>query len=160
MLSIDEVLASPNASKIIVGTNIDFAADCKASELESTIKMIVALYKNEKVTKSDIDAAMTDTVEFIDSFACDNPRIYDYVGDMFCAFANMNALTINWLCDVTSRVEDASCKPKVIEGALKSIQKAFGANAVRSCFNDASERSALEGLLGPAKFQELKGQFA
>jgi len=159
-MSIDEVLASPNASKIIVGANIDFAADCKPAELESTTKMLVALYKNEKVTQSDIDAAMTDMVEFIDSFACDNPRIYEYVGDLFCAFINMGALTIKWLCDVTSRVSDASCKPKVIEGAMNSIKKAYGDSAPRSILKDAGERSALEGLLGPVKFGELERQFA
>ena len=98
-MSIDEVSHSPNASKIIVQTNIDYAADCKASELKAVIEMIVVLYESGKVSKSDIETAMADLVEFIDSFACDNPRIYDYVGDMFCAFANKNVLTVAWLAD-------------------------------------------------------------
>merc|ERR1719296_585556 len=95
ILSIDEVLGTPNASKTIVQTNIDYMADCKASELGSIIKMIVTLFKAGKVTANDISTSMADLVEFIDSFVCDNPRIFDYVGDMFCAFANINAITVD-----------------------------------------------------------------
>lgn len=112
VMSIDEVLASPDAGKIIVQTNIDYAADCKQDELGKTIKMIALLCKKGKVSPSDIMAAMADVVEFIDSFACDNPRIYDYVGDMFTEFANVNALSVDWLCVTTSKVMDNSCKPK------------------------------------------------
>lgn len=157
-MSMDEVLASPNAAKIIVRTNIDYAADCKASELEKIITMIVALYKNRKVGDSEIVTAMADMIEFIDSFACDNPRIYDYVGDMFAQFANINALTVDWLSDTTSKVGDASCKPKVIEGAMKALKKAYGDRAVQACFGGASERKSLEKLLGP-EFQKLASEY-
>ena len=159
IMSIEEVLPSPNASKIIVATNVDYAADCKASELKSIIEMFEHLYRSGMVTKSDIEFAMADLVEFIDSFACDNPRIYDYVGDMFCSFANMQALTVVWLADCTSKVMDDSCKPKVIDGAMKSIQKEYGTEALKSCFGNASERQALERLLGKAKLTELEAQF-
>jgi len=159
LMSMEEVLGSPNAGKIIVQTNIDYAADCKVSELAAIISMIVALYKARKVSNSDIETAMTDLVEFIDSFACDNPRIFDYVGDMFCAFANNNALTLDWLCDVASRVNDDSCKLKVIAGAMKSVKSTFGDGAVRECFGGASERSSLEKLLGAGKFKEIAAEF-
>ncbi len=161
LMSINEVIASPDAGKTIVQVNIDYAAlDCKASELKPIIDMIVVLYKNKKVTDSDVMTAVGDVVEFIDSFACDNPQIYDYVGDMFSAFANENALTVEWLCECTSRIGDESCKSKVIEGALRSVQKTFGDGALRSCLTGKSERSALEKLLGPAKLQELDAMFS
>jgi len=158
LMSIDEVLASPDASKTIVGINLDYAADCKAAELQSIIKMIVALHKARKVTSSDIQTAMGDLVEFIDSFACDNPKIFDYVGDMFCAFANNNAVTVGWLCDCTAKVNDEGCKSKVIGGAMKSVKKAFGPEAAKECFGGAAEKSALEKLLG-AKLQALTAEF-
>ena len=160
LLSMDEVLASPNAGKVIVQTNIDYAADCKASELKSVIDMIVILYRNRKVTDSEIKTAVGGLVEFVDSFACDNPKIYGYIGDMVCAFINMNALGLDWLCDCTSRVMDESCKPKVIIGTLESIQKSFGPGAVKSCIGNPSERSAMEKLLGPAKVAEIEAQFS
>lgn len=159
LLSMEETLASPDASKIIVGANVDYCADCKPAELESTIKMIVALHKAKKVTNGDIVAAMSDMVEFIDSFVFDNPRIFDYVGDMFCAFANANVLTAKWLCNSTANVCDKGCKPKVIAGAMKSLKASFGDAAVRECFGGPADRSALEGLLGAAKFQELAKEF-
>lgn len=160
LMSIDEVIASPDAGKTIVQVNIDYAAvDCKAPELKPIIDMIVVLHKNKKVSDSDVMTAVGDVVEFIDSFACDNPHIYDYVGDMFSAFANANALTVEWLCECTSRVADESCKFKVIEGALKSVYKTWGGGAARSCLTGTSERSALEKLLGPAKLRELEAMF-
>ena len=64
IMSIEEVLPSPNASKIIVATNVDYAADCKASELKSIIEMFEHLYRSGMVTKSDIEFAMADLVEF------------------------------------------------------------------------------------------------
>ena len=158
-ISIDETSASPNASKIIVQTNIDYAADCKEAELKAIIEMIEHLFRAGKVSKSDIVSAMADLVEFIDSFACDNPQIYSYVGEMFCTFANMQALTVAWLADCTSKVMEENCKPKVIEGAMMAIQKAYGPAAVRSCFGDKDERAALERLLGSAKLKELEAQF-
>lgn len=160
LMSINEVIASPDAGKTIVQVNIDYAAvDCKASELKPIIDMIVVLYKSKKVTDSDVMTAVGDVVEFIDSFACDNPQIYDYVGDIFSAFFNENALTVQWLCECTSRISDESCKSKVIEGALRSVHKTFGDGAVCSCLTGKSERSALEKLLGPAKLQELEAMF-
>ncbi len=153
MMSIDEVLATPGAGKTIVQINIDYAVDCKLSELKHIIDMIIALYVNKKVSGSDIEATMTDLVEFIHDFACDNPQVFHYVGEMFSAFVNAKILTAASLCDCTSRAADDDCKFKVIEEAMKSIKGAHGAEAVVSCFK--RDKDALERLLGPAKAQEL-----
>merc|ERR1712032_690886 len=109
---------------------------------------ISTLHSKGKISGGDIVSAMSDLVEFIDSFACDNPRIYDYVGDMFCEFANINALTVDWLCACTAKVMGDGCKTKVIEGAMKSLKNTFGDPAVHSCFGGQAEKSALEKLLG------------
>ncbi len=160
LMSINEVIASPDAGKIIFKVNIDYAVlDCKASELKPIIDMIVVLYKSKKVTDSDVMTVVGDVVEGIDGYACDNHHIYDDVGDIFSAFANENALTVQWLCECTSRISDESFKFKVIEGALRSVHKTFGDEAVSSCLTGKSERSALEKLLGPAKLQELEAMF-
>lgn len=155
MMSIDEVLATPGAGKTIIQTNIDYCADCKHSELRPIIEMIVALYDKKKVSGSDIEAAMTDLVEFIDSFECDNPQIFRYAGEMFSAFSNANILTVIWLCDCTSRVMGDDCKFKVIEEAMKSVKLEHGVDGLFALFGKERERNALEQLLGPAKAQEL-----
>ena len=155
LMSVEEVIASPDAGKTIVQNNIDYAAvDGKASEIKRIIDMIVVLYENKKVTDSDIKAAVGNVVEFIDSYACDNPRIYDDVGDMFSAFTN--ALTVQWLCECTGRLSDERDKFKVIEAALKSVHKSFGDSAVRSFLES---RIALEKLLGATKLRELEEKF-
>ena len=151
----DEVNASPNASKIIVQTNIDYTADCKWEELKPIICMIEHLFRAGKVSKSDIVSAMADLVEYIDIFACDNPQIYEFVGEMFCVFANMQALTVAWLADCASKITSDSCKFKVIECAMLSIRKAYGMDAIRSTWTDESERSALALALGHVQFEEL-----
>ena len=102
LMSIDEVLALPDASSIIVRNHIDYAADCKPTELKAIIDIIIILYRNRKVTASDIKAALGDLVEFVDVLACDNPRLFEDIGDMFSAFANLNVIDFGWLCGCTS----------------------------------------------------------
>ena len=163
LLSFDEVLSSqessPDAGKIITQTLIDYDADCSVVELHSTIALVVTLLKNRKITNREVEMAMTQLVESIDSLACDNPRIFGHIGQMFCDFANVNALSVDWLCDCTSRVADESCKSKVIVGAMKALQKTFGIQAVRSCFGGSDERKALEKLLGPDKFMDIAVEY-
>ena len=78
---------------------------------------------------------------------------------MFTTFANGNVITVDWLCDVSSRIMDESCKPKVIAAAMKSIKTSFGDGAVRECFGGDQDRAAMEKLLGAAKLQELVAEF-
>lgn len=158
MMSIDEVLATPNAGKMIVQTIIDYSADCKTSELKLIIDLIMVLHRNKKVSSPDIEVAMADIVEFIDSFACDNPQVFHYVGEMFSVFASGKILTFAWLCNCTSRVMGDDYKAKVIEEAMKSMKKTYGVGAIVSCFDVKGDRNSLEQLLGPAKVQELSAR--
>lgn len=158
MMSIDEVLATPDAGKTIVQTIIDYSMDCKISELKLIIDLIMALHRNKKVSSSDIEVAMADIVEFIDSFACDNPQVFHYVGEMFSVFVSEQILTFAWLCNCTSRVMGDDCKAKVIEEAMKSIKRTSGVGAIVSCFDLKGDRNALEQLFGPAKVQELSAR--
>ena len=155
IMSIDEVLSTPNAAKTIVQVNIDYCADCKQSELGKIVEMICVLVKKQKLSPSDVVPAMTDMVEFSDSFMHDNPRIFDYVGDMFAQFANINILSVDWLCDATAKVNEESCKPKLIEGVMDGLKKAYGDKAVQGCFGGASESRAVGKVLGAAKAQEI-----
>ena len=76
--------------------------------------MIVSLHQNKKVSTADIESAMADLVEFIDSFACDNPQVFHYVGELFSAFANNNILTVDWLSDTANKVMGDDYKYKVM----------------------------------------------
>ena len=120
--------------------------------------MICFLYQNGKVSKLDIKAAMANIMDSIITLARSYPRICDNVGDMFCAFANIQALDVVWLAECAGRHSDYACKLKIIECAMKSIQKAHGNSAVRSCFS-GNEGIALGKLLGANKFAKLEALF-
>ena len=156
-LTADELLViTPDAGRTITQVNIDYAAaDCKAAELRPIIEMMVHLHNKKKVSTTDIESAMADVIEFIDSFACDNPRVFHYVGELFSAFANENILTVDWLCDNANRVMGDEFKYKVVEEAMKSVKSNFGEDAAMSCFGGKNEMDAIEKLLGPTKAKEL-----
>jgi translation initiation factor 4G len=155
-LTADELLVTPGAGQTIAQVNIDYAAaDCKAAELKPIIDMMVHLHKNKKISTPDIESAMADLVEFIDSFACDNPQVFHYVGELFCAFANDNILTVDWLCDNANKIMGDEFKYKVVEEAMKSVKSNYGQNAAMSCFGGKNEMDAIEKLLGPTKAEEL-----
>ena len=156
LMSMEEVIAFANSSKIIVQENVEYTAKCNCKAITG---MICVLYQNGKVSKLDIKAAMANIMDSIITLARSYPRICDNVGDMFCAFANMQALDVVWLAECAGRHSDYACKLKIIECAMKSIQEAHGNAAVRSCFSDRSERNALEKLLGANEFAKLKALF-
>jgi hypothetical protein len=155
LMAMEEVLTTPNASKIIVQENIDYAVKCNCKAI---IGMISVLYRNGKVSKFDIEAAMAKVLESINTLAHTNPHIYDNFGDMFCAFCQMQVLNAVWLAECTGRLNDYAPKLKIIECAMKSIQKAHGNAAVRSCFS-GNEGIALGKLLGANEFAKLEALF-
>ena len=156
-LTADELLVTPGAGQTITQVNIDYAAaDCKAAELKPIIEMMVHLHKNKKISTPDIESAMADAIEFIDSFACDNPQVFHYVGELFCAFfANDKILTVDWLCNTANKVMGDEFKYKVVEEAMKSVRSNFGEDAAKSCFGGKNAMDAIEKLLGPTKAKEL-----
>jgi len=159
IMSMDEVLGSPDAGKIIVQANIEYAIDCKDSERKAIIEIITILFTNGKVTVSDVRDPLADIVEFIDSYVIDSPGAFGYLGDMLSAFFHMEALGVNWLCDCTSKLMGKGDQFKVISNAFASMKNAYGDAAVRSFFGGADEIKAFEQLLGPADFGEISSQY-
>lgn len=150
----DEVLGSPNAGKIIVQANLDHAIECKPPERAAIIEIISILFTNDKITSLDVQGPMKDIVEFIDSFLCDSPGVFGYVGDMLSTFLNIKALDVIWLCDATSKCLDNADKVKVIDHTVQAFKSKYGDAATQACFGGASETRALESLLGP-DFQSI-----
>jgi translation initiation factor 4G len=150
----DEVLGSPNAGKIIVQTNVDYAIDCKAAERAAIIEIIAILFTKDKLTSLDVQQPMGDIVEYIDSYVCDSPGAFGYVGDMLSTFLHVKALDVIWMCDVTSKCFEHADKVKVIDHTVQAFKSKYGDAATRACFGGASETRALESLLGP-DFQSI-----
>jgi len=156
--SMKETLATaPMASKIIVQNNINYAVTCSISELSIITNMIEVLYRTGTVTKFDIETSMLDLLVSIQTHI-DKP-IYDYFGEMFRVFADMQALTLVWLAKSTSKIKDDKCKYRIIKCALESIKEAYGIDAVHSCLSDKDESNALHDLLGFDKLNDLEDEF-
>jgi hypothetical protein len=154
LLAMDEVLGSPNAGKIIVQTNIDYSVDCKPAERAAIIEIIAILFSKDKLTSLDVKEPMADIVEFIDSYVCDSPGVFGYVGDMVSTFMHVKALDVIWLCDATSRCPESPDKLKVIDHTIQAMKSKYGDAETRACFGGANETRALESLLGP-DFQSI-----
>jgi len=156
-LSMEETLGTPDAGKKIMQEYAQIIIDAKASEVAAMKAMLVVLYKKKLITSKDVKAGMDDIIEFIDGSACDQPKIYDYVGGLFCAFANVNAYTIEDLCEVTAKVFDEGAKVLTINGCMNGIGDEFGPGATQNCFaGSAKETELLKNLLGEQKVNELK----
>ncbi|EED88616.1 eukaryotic translation initiation factor, partial [Thalassiosira pseudonana CCMP1335] len=159
LMSMDEVLGSPDAGKTVVQVNVEYAIDCKAPERQALIEMIVILFKNGKLSKSDVQVPMLDMVEFIDSFVVDSPGAFGYLGEMLSAFLDVKTLDIAWLCDATSKVMNKSDQVKVIDHAMKVMTANYGEGATRACFGGPGESVALSQLLGQAEFEKLVSEY-
>ena len=150
-------LLGPLASKIIVQNNINHAVKGSFHELMTITNMIEVLYRSKTVTKSDIEASMSDLLVSIPTHI--GTPIYDYFGEMFRVFADMQALTLVWLAESTSKIKDDKCKYRIIKCALDSINDAYGIDAVHSCLSDVDESNALHALLGFDQLDELEDEF-
>ena len=149
LLSMDEVLGSPDAGKIIVQSNVEYALEAKDPERAAINDIVAILFTKGRLKPTDIQDAMLDLVEFIDSFVCDSPGAFGYVGEMLATFLNIKALNIPWLCDATSRCMNQPDKLKVIDNAVEKMKAKYGDDEARACFGGANESRALEQLLGP-----------
>lgn len=156
--SMKQVLAQVStASKSFVQNNINHAVKGSFHELKAITNMIEVLYRSGTVTKSDIEASISDLLVSIPTHI--GTPIYDYFGEMFRVFADMQALSLVWLAESTGKIKDDSCKYRIIKCALDSIKEAYGIDAVYSCLSDVDESNALHRLLGYDKLDELEDEF-
>lgn len=149
LYSMDEVLGSPDAGKIIVATNVEYALEAKAPERAAINDIVAILFTKGRLKPADVQDAMLDLVEFIDSFACDVPGAFGYVGEMLATFLHIKALNIPWLCEATSKCINQPDKFKVIDHAFEAMKSKYGEDEARAVFGGPSESKDLEKLLGP-----------
>jgi hypothetical protein len=147
LYSMDEVLNSPDAGKIIVGTNTEYAIEAKAPEHAAINEIIAILFTKGRLQPKDVQSGMLDVVEFIDAFVCDSPHAFEYVGEMLATLLHIKALSIPWLYKAASNIANDPDKCKLIDHALEAMSK-YGDEAVHFTFGGASERT-FEQLLAP-----------
>ena len=159
ILSMDDLKATPNAGHVIVQASLDTAIDCKEAEREAIIAILSILYRNNKLTATDISAPFAEIVEFIDSFVVDSPRALEYLGDLMAEFLKIQALDVNWLCTQAKKLEEFSAHliPSVIENCVKSSSNRFNVDFAKDKFGSATD--AITGLIGVDKWTEIESKY-
>jgi translation initiation factor 4G len=158
LLSVDELTGTENYGSKFVSVNVDRIIDCKDSERKATYEVLGILVEQKKLTPNDIKAGLVDLIEFIDSYVCDAPRIFDYLGDMLAGMIRTGAVNVAWIGEQAEKTKpaDASIPEKIIRALVLAIKndKRGGPAAVKNAF--APHQQAMETLLGAGTWAEIK----
>jgi len=151
-LSFDELTGTENAGKTFVQLCIDSIVDMKSNEIEVMVSMLQILYKGKKLVTSDIEFGLGETIEFLDSFIHDCPKIFTYIGDILSKFLHLGALSLSWICEVCEKM--FAMKDKLIEETVQCMKSEFGADESSSTF--LKFESSLVKLLGESDWNKIK----
>ncbi len=152
LLSVEELSGTPDYGMKFVQVNCDRVIDCKDDERASIYTLIGMLVQKGILTSDDVKTGMVDLIEFIDSFVCDAPRAFDYLGDMLSAMMKVQAVDIIYICEQAekTRLSSEENPGKIIEALASSMKTLFGANEAKSMLS--ANVSALEALIGSDKW--------
>jgi len=148
LMSMDDLKNTPGAGETVVQALLDKAMDSKDAECKAIISLISILYKQRKISRSDIQIPTKETVEFIDSFMIDSPNALRYLTDMLVEFIELQALEISWLCEHVKIHEERNPQliPKIIEQTVDSFKLSQGDAKAKSMFDHS--KACLSTLLG------------
>ena len=157
LLSMDELVGTPNYGVTFVQKNCDFIIDCRDNERSSVYALHTLLVQKGRLSSVDIKTGMTDLIEFIDSYACDAPRAYDYLGEFLGHMIKANAIEVSWVCEQAeqTKVSRDDNPEKIIMALINAMQTSFGNEETKALVQSSS--SALEKLLGADKWGAVRG---
>jgi hypothetical protein len=155
LLSVDELSGTPDYGSQFVSMNSDHIIDCKEDERKSIFSMLALLVEKGKITSSDVKAGLMDLIEFIDSFVCDAPKAFDYLGEMLSTMLRVKAVDVSYVCEHAEKTKPSSeANPeKIIRAFAGAIEASQGKDALRASFSGSAK--ALESLLGSDKWAAI-----
>jgi len=156
LLSMDELTGTKDYGSQFVSKNADHMIDCKESERAAMFLLLEVCAKEGKISSNDIKAGLVDIIEFIDSYVCDAPLAFDYLGRMLATMIRCNALDVTWVgkeAEKTKISSDANPE-KIIRALIKAIKADKGIEAVKTAFGP--HQKAMETLLGAEKWDSIK----
>lgn len=156
MLSMDEISGTPEYGVKFVQQNSDRIIDCKEDERAAIYKLITTVYEAGKISSGDVKAGLADLVEFIDSYVCDAPKAFDYLGNVLSHMIKVNAVDIKWICEQAEKTKLSSGENpvKIMTALVVAMKSVLGDDKTKSLFGAGA--SAVEGLLGKEKLQEVQ----
>jgi len=126
LLSFEEVSGTPDAGRIIVSNNMDRLVDCKDTERSAIVRIICVLFEKGKISTSDIESGLTDTIEFIDSIVFDAPRVFEFVGEVLSEMLRIKAIDMNWICEQCEKTKSdptTQAPERLITETMKALKK-------------------------------------
>jgi translation initiation factor 4G len=149
MLSMDELSGTPDFGTTFVQLNSDTIVDCKEDERQAIFSILAILVEKNKLTSSDVKAGLVDLIEFIDSYVCDAPKAFEYLGEMLSTMLRVKAMDIPWICEQAEKTKMSSEEnpEKIIRALAGAIEANRGKDEVRAAFG-GSGATAAEKLLG------------
>ena len=146
MLSIDELKGTPNSGVKFVQLNCDRIIDCKDDERTAIYEMLGTVVEKDKISSSDVKDGLVDLIEFIDSYVCDAPRAFDYLGEMLVVMYNLKAVDMPWICEQAEKTKISSDEnpEKIIRALGAALEAKSGKDGVQAALNV----EAVEKLLG------------
>jgi len=160
MLSMDELIGTENYGSQFVSLNADLMIDCKEDERKAIYLLLETLVKEGRISSNDVKAGLVDIIEFIDSFVCDAPMAFDYLGRMLATMIRSNAVDVSWIgqqAEKTKLSSDANPE-KIIRATIKAINTDKGIDAVKNSFGP--HQMAMEALLGEDKWTIIKAEIS
>ncbi|GKY95874.1 hypothetical protein MPSEU_000548000 [Mayamaea pseudoterrestris] len=150
LLSFDEISGTPDAARTLVSKSMDRLFECKDDERSAIIQILVILYEKKKLSKSDVQDGLADSIEFIDSIVVDAPKAFTYLGDVLSEMLRLKAVDFAWVCQQLEKCKDADANTLAAERTIKETLLSFkikgGSDAAKAL--SRSSESILAACLG------------
>ncbi|OEU10647.1 ARM repeat-containing protein [Fragilariopsis cylindrus CCMP1102] len=158
MLSVDELTGTDDHGSQFVSQNADTMVDCKEDERKAIYLLLEILVKEGKLSSSDVKAGLVDAIEFINSFVCDAPMAFDYLGRMLATMIRCDAIDVTWIGEQAekTKAESPVIPEKIIRAIIKAIKADNGIDAVKNAFGP--QQMAMETLLGKDQWVLIKAE--
>ena len=160
LLSMDDLSGTPNAGAVIVHVNVDYAIECQDAERDSIIMMLSTLYENGKLSPTDFQPSVSELIQFIGDFVIDSPRVFEYLGKMLAEFIHIRALTVPWMCQQCTKLNETNPNnnepEKVIKATIDAMKEKHGTKDTKTSFSGAAKD--LVKLLGADKWASISSE--
>mmetsp|Transcript_8769 Transcript_8769/g.11512 ORF Transcript_8769/g.11512 Transcript_8769/m.11512 type:complete len:948 (+) Transcript_8769:490-3333(+) len=116
-----EELPAPRGYQKCVDLTVSRICDGSDKERDDLVKMLVTLYRAQRLIPEDFENGMLDIFEFLNDMAIDVPKVHTNLGLALGPFLLENCVSVRWVCE-TARRFDAGVQ-KIICAALDSMLK-------------------------------------
>lgn len=160
MLSMDELTGTDNYGVQFVSQNADRMIDCKEDERKAMYQMLGILVAEKKLSSNDVKDGLIDIIEFIDSYVCDAPMAFDYLGRLLAVMIRSNAIDVTWigLQAEKTKISSGDNPGKIIRATIKAVHADKGIEAVKNSFGP--HQLSMEKLLGKDTWVQIKSEIS